>query len=168
MLAGSNGLLDPALYGGSTTGAIPAWQRAIRDFSNFTDNYAARPVADATAATLGLPGDAYLAALKLLGLPFGLRPEDADPGYGYHVLPTSGDFQRLFAPLFANTPPPSSSSGRITQAALTGAASLPFGGEGPSILSLLREGAGAALPQAVDEVTDDQNVRLAAGLLPLL
>ncbi|MGH6879521.1 MAG: hypothetical protein ACREFM_01280, partial [Hypericibacter sp.] len=95
-----------------------------------------RPVADATAMTLGLPGDAYLAASKLVGLPLGLNPEEIDGGYGRHVLPTSDDFRRLLAPLFRGTPAPSGPTGRVAQATLTGLASMPMGGEGPSLLAL--------------------------------
>jgi hypothetical protein len=69
------GLLNPRLYGrpgpAETADAPPAWQRAARDFSIFTDNYAVRPIADALAASLGLPGDAYLAASKLYKIDLG-------------------------------------------------------------------------------------------------
>jgi hypothetical protein len=162
----SGGLLDPALYGKAP--ASPAWQQAARSFGNFTDNYLGRPVADATAMTLGLPGDAYLAATKLVSLPLGLNPEEVDLGYGRHVLPTFGDFQRLLAPLFQDTPAPSGPIGRVAQATLTGLASMPMGDEAPSLLTLLREGASGALPQAANEATDNTGVRLAAGLLPML
>jgi hypothetical protein len=162
--AANGGLLDPRFYqsSGSRIDELP-----LPGLERFTQRYVEQPVRSLAATTLGLPGDAYLAAAKLMAPLFGERPEDVDRGYGYHVLPTSGDFDRVMPkpPPAFDAGPPETAAGRIAQAGAEGALSVPLTGGG-SLWELLGNTAGSVLPQAASEKTDNPYALMAAGVLP--
>jgi len=154
------------------TGAAPEVGSRINEmaapgFERFSQNYLDKPLAYAASGIAGLPGEAYLAAEKLLALPY-MKPSEVDKLP--HVIPTSGDIYKTFfqPPPEFEAPQPESAGGRIAQAALTGAAAVPMGGGGASIPMLIGGASSGALAQGAGEVTNnDPLTMLLAGTLPL-